>query len=397
MGRAPITEEQLNLWAERVIEHCLGGLDPQDVVMIRGENVAWPLISALQDRVIMSGAVPDVWLVPPDNDRGRVWGAAMARHGTQEQIERVPAWYITRYQTMTKYIEVLGAEEPSLFTGLPRDMEQAIIAVDEPFKNLRLNKRWTLTLYPTNGFAEMEGLSLQEYSDIVVSASLADPEPLKKMEAAIHDVMQGASEMEIVTRCPHKDRDLTLTLSIKDRWIQQSYGIHNWPDGEVFTSPDSRSPNGEIYFDLPVMYSGASIQGIYLRLEKGRIVEYSAERGGDQLINIIETDRGSHRLGEVALGMNPGFETVLSHPLFVEKVGGTLHIAIGASYPQCYVEDPGSEEGSKALEALFDEGQFNRSAQHVDIVTDFRPGGCGQRVAVDGKELMVKDGVWVTE
>ena len=392
---APITKEQLSLWAERVVDHCLGGVVPEDVVMIRGETVAWPLISALQDRVIQSGAVPDVWLVPPDNDRGRVWGAAMALHGTQEQIERVPAWYITRYQSMTKYIEVLGAEQPSLFTGLPRDMEQAIIAVDEPFKNLRLNKRWTLTLYPTSGFAEMEGLPLEEYTDVVVSASLADPEPLKIMEQAIHDVMQGAKQMEIVTRCPHKDRDLTLTLSIEDRLIQQSYGIHNWPDGEVFTSPDSRSPHGEIYFDLPVMYSGASIQGIYLRLEEGKIVEYSAEKGGEQLANIIETDRGSHRLGEVALGMNPGLQRVLTHPLFVEKVGGTLHIAIGASYPQCYVEDPGSDEGTKAMEALFDEGQFNRSAQHVDIVTDFRPGGCGVHVSVDGKKLKVKDGVWV--
>ena len=395
MDRAPITDEQLSLWAERVIDHCLGGVEPQDVVMIRGENVAWPLISALQDRVIQGGAVPDVWLVPPDNDRGRVWGAAMARHGTQEQIERVPAWYITRYQAMTKYIEVLGAEEPSLFTNLPRDMEQAIIAVDEPFKNLRLNKRWTLTLYPTSGFAEMEGLSLADYTETVVSASLADPEPLKEMEQAIHDVIQGGSEIQIVTTCPHKDRDLELTLSIKDRLVQQSYGIHNWPDGEVFTSPDSRSSQGEIYFDLPVMYGGSFIQGIYLRLDKGRIVEYSAERGGEQLANIIETDRGSHRLGEVALGMNPGLHRVLSHPLFVEKVGGTLHIAIGASYAQCYVEDPGSEEGSSALEALFDEGQFNRSAQHVDIVTDFREGGCGKRVAVDGKELSVKDGVWV--
>ena len=395
MGAALINEEELGSWARRIVDHCLGGLEPQDVVMIRGEAVAWPLISALQERVIEAGAVPDVWLVPPDNDRGRVWGAAMARLGTQGQIERVPAWYITRYQTMTKYIEVLGAEQPSLFTGLPREMEQAIIAVDEPFKNLRLDKRWTLTLYPTEGFAEMEGLPLEDYTRIVVAASLADPEPLRELEQAIYQVMQGASEIQIVTRCPHKDRDLELSLSIQDRLIQQSYGIHNWPDGEVFTSPDSRSSQGEIYFDLPVMYGGSSIQGIYLRLDGGRIVEYSAERGAEQLASIIETDQGSHRLGEVALGMNPNLQHVLSHPLFVEKVGGTLHIAIGASYPQCYVEDPGTDEGRRTVEAYFDEGQFNRSAQHVDIVTDFRPGGCGKRVAVDGQELTVRDGVWV--
>ena len=395
MAEATIAQQDLQLWAERLTEHCLGGLDPTDVVMIRGEQVAWPLISALQDRVIRAGAIPDVWLVPPDNDRGRVWGASMARFGTKEQVERVPAWYITRYQDMTKYIEVLGAEDPSLFANLPREMEQAIIAVDDPFKNLRLNKRWCLTLYPTRGFAEMEGLSIQDYTETVVSASLADPEPLMHLEEAVAEVMQQGSQLEVVTYCPHKGRSLELSLSIKDRLVQQSFGMHNWPDGEVFTSPDARSVAGEIYLDLPVMYSGTFMQGIYLRFEGGRIVEYGAERGNEQLTNIVETDPGSHRLGEVALGMNPGLTRVLTHPLFVEKVGGTLHIAIGASYPQCYVEDPGSDQGRQLLEQLSDQGQFNRSAQHVDIVTDFREGGCGRRVSVDGKELKVKGGVWV--
>jgi aminopeptidase len=116
--------------------------------------------------------------------------------------------------------------------------------------------------------------------------------------------------------------------------------------------------------------------------------------GHEHLQAIIETDEGSHRLGEVALGMNPGLDKVLKHPLFVEKVGGTLHIAIGMSYEECFVEDAASEEGKARIAELEAAGILNRSAQHVDIVTDFRPGGCGRRVLIDDRELVVKDQLW---
>jgi len=174
-----------------------------------------------------------------------------------------------------------------------------------------------------------------------------------------------------------------------------SFGLRNFPDGEVFTSPDANTPVGEIFLDLPVHYSGQDIQGIYLKLEAGRIVEYSAQQGQDQLAAIIETDEGSHRLGEVALGMNPGMDKVLKHPLFVEKVGGTLHVAIGQSYEDCYTDEPGSEAGKARLATLEEQGVLNRSAQHVDIVCDFRPGGAGRQVTIDGRALAVRDRLWV--
>ena len=142
-------------------------------------------------------------------------------------------------------------------------------------------------------------------------------------------------------------------------------------------------------------YGGNDIRGIYLKFEGGWIVEYRAAEGHDHLAAIIETDDGSHRLGEVALGMNPGLDRVLKHPLFVEKVGGTLHIAIGASYEDCYVEDPGSDEGKARINELVESGAINRSAQHVDIVTDFRPGGSGRQVKVGDIEVVPENGLWV--
>ena len=98
---------------------------------------------------------------------------------------------------------------------------------------------------------------------------------------------------------------------------------------------------------------------------------------------------------DAGLGMNPGLDRVLKHPLFVEKVGGTLHIAIGASYENCYVEDPGTADGQETIARLEADGVLNRSAQHVDIVTDFRNGGCGVSVHIDDRELVPRDGVWV--
>lgn len=392
---AEIDRKHLERWADYLLDYSLEGITPEDVVMIKGEHVTWPLISVLEDKVFAAGGIADVNLVPPNNDRGRVWSASMARHGTPAQVERVPDWQRERYEAMTKYIEVLGAESPELFAGLPDAMQAAIAKVDDPIRNIRLLKPWVLTLYPTEAFAAMEGMSLDEYSEVILSASLEDPRELEEIERPLAEQMRRSRTIRIETERPADGRRLVLEMSIAGRRIVPCTGKRNFPDGEVFTSPDARSVEGEIFVDKPVFYGGVTIEGVYLRFEGGVIEEYRAERGHDALAKIIETDEGSKRLGEVALGMNAGMKTVLRHPLFVEKVGGTLHIAIGASYPECYVEDPASEEGRRQADALAETGELNRSAQHVDIVTDFRPGGAGRRVLLDDVELAVRDGIWV--
>ena len=390
-----IRREDLETWADYLIEHSLGGVSPDDVVMVKGERITWPLMSVLQDKIFAKGAIADTCLVPPDNDRGKVWGASIARHGSVEQIERVPDWHRQRYEAMTKYIEVLGAESPELFSGLPEKTSMALMRADEPFKKIRLLKPWVITLYPTKGFADLEGMSEQEYADVIVSASTQDPRELARVEQPIRDKMYASEQIRIVTEHPRSGKSLELSMSIGDRNIVMCTGKRNFPDGEVFTSPDARSVEGEIFVDMPVFQGGSTIRGIYLRFDGGVIQDYSADEGDDALRKIIETDEGSHRLGEVALGMNAGIKTVLRHPLFVEKVGGTLHIAIGESYPECYVDDPASGAGKTRCDELAQEGQLNRSAQHVDVVADFRPGGVGREVWLDDTQLTVKDGIWV--
>jgi aminopeptidase len=377
------------------VEHSLGGVTAGEKVMIKGERIAWPLMERLEEAVIAWGGVPDVLLVPPNNERGRVWSAAMGRHGRAAQLESVPAWHGDRYASMTKYVEVLGAESPASYAGLPSGAAAALARCDRPYVDLRLARRWVITLYPTPAYAQMEDLPLEEYVRFVVNASTVDPRPLLDSELMLEPLFEHGKRMEIVTWHPVEKRELLLVLDLSESIPVLSHGLRNVPDGEIFTSPDARSAEGELFLDLPVLNSGATISAIHLKFEGGRITSFSAREGHAQLAAIVGTDDGSRRLGEVALGMNPGLTRALKHPLFVEKVGGTLHVAIGQSYENCYVREPGTPEGRLLVEDLAARGILNRSAQHVDIVADFRPGGCGRRVSIDGRPLAVRDGVWV--
>lgn len=389
-----ISKKDLETWAGYLLNYSLGGINKDDVVMIKGEHICWPLISVLQDKIFSAGAIADVNLIAPDNDRGKVWGASAAKHGSVEQIERVPEWHVKRYEAMTKYIEILGAENPDLFSGVDEKLAQTIMRVDEPIKNIRLAKPWVLTLFPTQGFADLENMTLEDYTRVIVNASTVDPQLLEDVEEDIYQKMDDSKTIKVITQHPKTEKELILTMNIAGRNIVKCTGKRNFPDGEVFTSPDANTVEGEIFVDLPVFQGGTTIQGIYLRFENGVIQEYTAEKGFDALKKIIETDKGSHRLGEVALGMNNGIEKVLKHPLFVEKVGGTFHIAIGASYPECFV-DENTSDPEKLKEDFLNKGIMNKSAQHVDIVTDFRPGGTGREIYLDDTKLEIENNIWV--
>ncbi len=390
-----IKKENLEIWADYLLNYSLGGIQKEDTVMVKGENICWPLISVLQDKIFSAGAIADINIVQPDNDRGKVWGASMAKFGSVEQINKAPGWHLERYKSMTKYIEILGSSDPSLFSGTNEDLAQEIMKVDEPVKNIRLSKPWVLTLFPTQGFADLEGMSLEDYTRVIVNASTVDPRYLEDVEEDIYNLMHQSKKIRIETQHPKTGDNLTLEMEINDRNIIKCTGKRNFPDGEVFTSPNANTVQGEIFVDLPVFQGGGDIQGIYLKFENGIIIDYTAETGFEILQKIIETDKGSHRLGEVALGMNNGIEKVLKHPLFVEKVGGTLHIAIGASYPECYVDNLTAKNAYQQTDKFLQKGIMNSSAQHVDIVTDFRPGGTGRAVYLDETRLQIENNIWV--
>ena len=385
MTRTTIDEAALRTWAGHLLDHSLAGINPGERVMLKGEPITYPLLQILSEGVVRAGGLPDLYLVSPDNNRGGAWGADMARHGTAEQIEQVPDWLVERYDAMDKYIEILGTAQPDLLRDLPVDGAQAVARATMPLVETRLAKPWVITLFPTPADAANEGLALEEYTDLIVGASTTDHGTMGQLLEGVQAAMARASTVRIVTEHPD-GRRLELSLGIGGQRIVVCDGRRNFPDGEVFTSPDARTVTGEIFVDLPIVSAGKKIRGIYLKIEDGRIVDHDALEGAGQLRTIIETDEGSHRLGEVAFGMNTGLDRVLTHPLYVEKVAGTLHIAIGSSYKECF-----GEAGGEELARAEADGACNSSAVHVDIVADARPGGCVREVWLDDTRLAPDD------
>jgi len=164
-----------------------------------------------------------------------------------------------------------------------------------------------------------------------------------------------------------------LRLSIAGRSLINCNGTRNMPDGEVFTGPVEDSVEGYVTFSYPTVYGGREVDGVRLVFEKGRVVESTAAKNEDFLLQMIDTDEGAHYLGEFAIGTNKGITRFTGNTLFDEKIGGSFHIALGMGFPTT---------GSK-----------NQSAIHWDMVCDLRDGG---EIWVDDA-LLYKNGAFVIE
>lgn len=231
--------------------------------------------------------------------------------------------------------------------------------------------RWTGCAYPTQAAAQDAGMSLREYADFVYGAGLlGEPDPvaawqkLKERQDRIIEWLQNKSEIHITG--PGTD----FTVSVAGRtWVNDD-GHFNFPGGEIFTGPVEDSASGEIQFTYPGFYAGREVTGIKLVFRNGKVVDYSAQTDRAFLQEMLDMDEGARRLGEFAFGTNPGIQQFTKNTLFDEKIGGTLHMALGRSYPET--------------------GGVNESALHWDIVFDLRQGG---EVTVDGQPFS-KDGVF---
>jgi aminopeptidase len=231
--------------------------------------------------------------------------------------------------------------------------------------------RWVYTLHPTNGYAADAEMSLREFEDFYFRACLADDgDPLGAWERAsaegrrLAEWAEGREEVRITA--PGTD----LRLGIAGRHFIPCDGTHNMPDGEFFTGPVEDSVEGEVSFHLPAVIGGREVSGVWLRFEAGKVVDARAERGEQFLIELLDTDAGARRLGELGIGTNFGIATGTKEILLDEKIGGTVHMAVGMSYPES--------------------GGQNSSAVHWDMVCDLRSGGS---ITVDGEELQ-RDGVF---
>jgi aminopeptidase len=215
-------------------------------------------------------------------------------------------------------------------------------------------------------------MSTPDFADFVYAACKLDaPDPAAawKAQAAeqqrLIDWLDGKSEVRL------RGEDTDLRLSVAGRtWINAD-GTHNFPDGEIFTGPVEDGVNGTVTFSYPVVTSGREVEGIVLRFEQGKVVAATATKGQEYLDAVLETDAGARILGEFAIGTNYDIQRFTKNILFDEKIGGTVHMAIGAGYPKT--------------------GSTNQSAVHWDMICDLRDGG---ELRADG-ELMLKDGKFV--
>jgi aminopeptidase len=340
-----------------------------DVCVIQSTTAAEPLVQAVYEEVLRAGGLPVMHLSTTGAQ------AAFYDLASDEQLDWVPPTATWAAENADVRVAILGdVNARELSTADPRKQARAQKA-RKPLMETSMRRsaagehRWAVTLFPTHAYASEAGMSLREYEDFYYSACLAtDGDPVTAWERQSDEVRRLAEWIEgrEEVRIQAEGTDITLGVAGR-RWIP-CVGEHNMPDGEFFTGPIEDSVNGEISFSFPASYGGRTVAGVRLRFEDGKVVDGSAEQGHEFLNEMLDTDAGARRLGELGIGTNYGIATGTKEILLDEKIGGTVHLAIGMSYPET--------------------GGENSSAVHWDMVCDLRRGGS---ITVDGVELQ-RDG-----
>lgn len=395
-------------WADTMINHSLGAQfkEKKDsiegkLVLVRGEAGAEPLMQAFAYSILEAGGYPDLQPHFATHMRGWRAGVPEMEVGSDEQLAHIPEYQKAMFQEAGAQVIIIGSREPFLLGPYQAKLAAVRKANMVPeLIGVRLSKPWTLTLFPFREEAVLEGFSnQQEYEDFVIQACLADYAKMARDQEVVKSLMESAETVTIRSHDPVRNKVHTLEARIGKNKVDSCAGKNNVPDGEVYTSPDFAYVHGEIFFDVPIINNGREISGVYLKLdEKGTIIEYSAQVGGDALREVIETDEGSHRIAEVAVGTNPNVKRALKNILFAEKIGGTCHLAIGRSYEDRYVELDGvsdPQEKERIKKELMDAGRLNDSAQHLDIPVDFRNPKLGEGLYIGGTEVKWTEDKWV--
>jgi aminopeptidase len=334
-------------------------------VVIGGEVTSAPLLREIYRQVLLHGAFPYLNLELPGADY------IFYKYANDEQLQFIH--YPTRYvvENYDRLISILGEQNTKSLNEI--DSKRMVLRqrANESIMKTYLARaasgemKWSLSLFPTDAYAQDAGMSLEAYEDFVYSAILPDmADPVgywKKFSAKQQQIVEWfKGKHEVHVRGPETD----LQLRIDNRPFINCDCHENLPDGEVFTGPVEESVEGFVRFSYPAIYNGHEINGVRLWFEKGRVVRATADKNEEFLLQTIETDEGAHYVGEFAIGTNEGIQKFTRNILFDEKIGGSFHMALGAGYP---------ESGSK-----------NDSAIHWDMICDLREGG---EIIVDGEVL----------
>jgi aminopeptidase len=368
-----VADPRLERLADVLVSYSTS-VEPGQLVLLETTPLAAPLLRELYSRVLDAGGHP--------HTRLGFDGAAEAllAEGSDEQIEWVNPMRVEDFEQADVRISVEAGWNTRELTSIDPARQSRFSRARETLRERYLERsrlgelKSVVTAYPTVASAQDAEMSVADYEKFVYSAGFLDRddpvadwrelgERLEKLSAWLGE----RREIRVVTE------GTDLTLGVEGRtWIPCD-GKENFPDGEVFTGPVETSVEGRISFSYPASFGGRRIRGIQLRFEAGEVVEASADEGEDFLREMLAMDDGARRVGEFAFGMNDAIQEFTAHTLYDEKIGGTVHLALGMSYPES--------------------GGLNQSALHWDLVCDLRS---GSEVYADG-ELVYRDGKFLSD
>jgi aminopeptidase len=363
-----MSDSRLSRFADVLVGFC-ADVREGDLVTLESTPLAAPLVRELYRRVLDAGGHP----LPRISLEGT--SASLLEHGDDEQLDWVNPTRVDDIETVDVRIAVGAPGNTRRLTGVDPVRQARADRAIEPLRTRYLDRaaagelRWVLTGYPTEASAQDAEMSLAEWEDFVYGAGfLDDPDPTARWREfgermdAVAAFLASKSGLRIVA----DGTDLRLNTAGRT-WIP-SNGRENFPDGEVFTGPIETSVEGEIRFTYPAIFNAREVEDVRLRFEGGEVVDATATRGQRFLREMIAMDDGARRVGEFAFGLNDAITTFTRDTLYDEKIGGTIHLALGTAYPET--------------------GGLNRSALHWDMVCDLR---AGSEVYADG-ELVYRDG-----
>jgi aminopeptidase len=341
---------------------------PGDKLIIYGTPAGAPLVREAYRAALQAGAHPVVRIALPGLDE------IMYAEASDEQLRFMPRLTAEEVEYFDARLTIRAAENTRSLSGVdPRRiaLHQATLG---PLGKRVMERsaagemRWCGTLFPTEAHAQDADMSLADYEDFVFRSCLLDLDDpaagwreVRQTQQQVADYLMARDTIRIVA----PDTDITYRVGGRT-WIN-SDGKRNFPSGEVFTGPHENSAEGYVRFTYPAIYNGREVEDVRLRFQAGKVVEATAGRGEEFLNAMLETDAGARYLGEVAFGLNYGIQRFSRNILFDEKIGGTMHMALGRSYP--------------------DSGGTNQSAIHWDLICDLRQG----EVYADG-ELCYRNG-----
>ncbi|MBN1956381.1 MAG: aminopeptidase [Anaerolineae bacterium] len=339
-----------------VLVHYSTHIEPGDKVFIRGMPAAEPLLLAVYEKVLQAGGHPQLIVGLPGADE------ALFRLASDEQLEFIPPAFQLFIETYDASIAIRSDTNTRALSAIDparqAQRSRAMMPVMRTYMRRGASKelKWVGTQYPTDAYAQEADMSLREYEDFVYAACYCDQDDpiacwqeMHERQQRLVDWLKGKHGVRVIG--PNAD----VTLSIDGRTFINSDGHNNMPSGEIFTGPVEDSVEGWVRFTYPAITDGREVEGVELWFEGGKVVKATAKKGQEFLLQMLDTDAGSRYLGEFAVGTNDGIQRFTKNILFDEKIGGSFHMAVGASYPET--------------------GGQNESAIHWDMICDMRDGG----------------------